>query len=258
MFKLIGTLFLIFIITLGLIFIVLDILDIAEDFRLELPIATFNTILISALAVPVVICSARVFMKSGSPAAFGLDGAALAFGFSIILYGWLTNTDLNTRITAYDTGVFLAAVLHSLGAGYLFFLRRNLTGRPTTRIIVLSVVSLVLLLVICLITWLAHQNIITFIPRSIGAGFSVRDVVQGIAFILCFGAAAVYMSEYLKAKEDSSFWYSLGLVLFAAGVIFISRGPLESRIAWLGRLSEYTGGIYMLLAAFSFNQRTGE
>jgi len=249
----------IIIILAGFILLGLDILDIAEDFRLDLPIATINTILISAVAVPVVYYSTKIFIKSGSAVALGLSGAVLAFGFSILLYGWLTDTDLNTRITAYDTGVFFAAVMHSLGAACLLFQRETLISNSTSgRTAVSVIIYLVLLLVISLITWLAHEDIITFIVTPIGANLYTRDIVQGIAFILCFGSALVYMRNYFKTKVDSSFWYSLGLVLFAAGVIFISRGPLESRIAWLGRLSEYAGGIYMLIAALGFYRQIGK
>ena len=254
MLKSIAAAVFIVIIFTGLLFLALDVLDIGEDFRLELPIATINTILISAVAIPILIYTGRSFLKSDSPIAFCLGGAVLSFGFSILLYGWLVDTDLNTRITAYDTGVLFSAIFHALGGGYLYIRREQLTNSSSSRVAILSTSYVILLFLISLITWLAHEDIITFVPVSIGINLTVRDIIQGTAFILCFGAAAIYMREYLKVKIDYSFWYSIGLVLFATGVIFISRGPLESRIAWIGRLAEYTGGIYMLLAAYSMNK----
>ena len=88
----------------GIVLIGLDILDIAEGYRLHWPIAIINTIFISAVALITVYFATKSYLNSGSPGMLGLGSATLAFGFAIILYGWLTATDLNTRITGYDSG----------------------------------------------------------------------------------------------------------------------------------------------------------
>ncbi len=256
--KLIAIGILTIIIITGLIFVGLDVLDIAEDFRLDWPISAINTVFISVLALPVVYYAARYYRRSGSPLAFGLGGAVLAFGFSILLYGWLSNTDLNTRITAYDSGVFIAALIHAIGAGYVFLNRESISSSQTSRKLTLIIYYPLILVVISLVTWLAHKDIITYITTSLGTHLATRDIVQGVVFIICIATASIYLRHYIKARVDSAFWYSLGLVLFAAGVIFISRGPLESRIAWLGRASQYAGSLYMLMAAFSIYRQTGK
>jgi hypothetical protein len=246
----------IIIIIVGIIFIGLDILDIAESYRLYWPIATINTIFISAVALLIVFFTTRRYLHSGSPEILALGGGVLSFGFSIILYGWLTNTDLNTRITAYDSGVLLASVVFLAGAVY--GMTKQDFKEPNTRRKITGIVIIyaAILLIIGLITWLAHQDTITFFTKIFTVHLAVRDIVQGIAAVFCVVAALIYLIKYRRLRADSYYWYPLGLVLFAAGVLFISRGPLESRIAWLGRLSQYVGWFYFLLAALSTRKQS--
>jgi hypothetical protein len=237
------------IIVLGIVLIILDFLDIAEGYRLQWNIAVINTVFISAVAMITVCFATKNYLNTGSPELFGLGGAVLAFGFSIVLYGWLTGTDLNTRITVYDSGVLVAAVVHFLGAVSGLVKPGAVKYQTGKGKILLFVVYTGVLLVITLLTWLAHQDIVAFLLRSLADGIVARDVVQGIAAVFCLGAVLIYLRKYLGSRCGFYLWYSLGLILFAAGVIFISRGVLESRIAWLGRVSQYVAGGYFLVAA---------
>jgi phosphoglycerol transferase MdoB-like AlkP superfamily enzyme len=106
-----------------------------------------------------------------------------------------------------------------------------------------------IILIITVLTWLAYEDIITVLTHSFSVHFSARDIVQVIAAIFCVSTALIYLKKYRELRNDIYYWYSLGLILFAAGVIFISRGPLEGRIAWLGRAAEYAGSLYFLIAA---------
>ena len=238
-------------IILGILFILLDILDIGEGYRLNLSIAVINTIFINVVALVTIFLTTRNYLQSGSPEILALGGGALAFGFSIILYGWLTNTDLNTRITVYDSGVLLASVVYLAGA-FFSMKKHGPSGwksgwnKPSVITIYAAIV-----IIIAVIAWLAYQDIITVFMHKFTEHFAARDIVQGIAAIFCVSAALIYLGRYRGSRANIYFWYSLGLILFAMGVIFISRGSLESRIAWLGRASQYVAGIYFLAAALS-------
>lgn len=238
-------------IILGAIFILLDILDIAEGYRLHWPIAVINTIFISAVALLTIYFTTGNYLRSGSPEILALGGGALAFGFSIVLYGWLTDSGLNTRITAYDSGVFLASAVYLAGAVFGMKKQGPSGCKSGANKAGITVIYAAVILIIAAITWLAHQDIITFFTHSFTAHFSVRSIVQGIAAIFCVSTALVYLRKYRGSRANIYFWYSLGLVLFAAGVLFISRGPLEGRVAWLGRASQYVAGFYLLAAALS-------
>jgi len=244
-------------IILGIIFIVLDILDIDEGYRLNWSIAIINTIFISAVALLTIYFTTRNYLQSGSPEILALGGGALAFGFSIVLYGWLPNSDLNTRITVYDSGVLLTAAVYLAGAILSMKKQRPSVWKSGWKKLSVITVYAAIVIIIAVITWLAYQDIITVFPHKFTEHFTAREIVQGIAAIFCVSAALMYLRKYHGSRRDIYFWYSLGLILFAAGVIFISRGSLESRIAWLGRASQYVAGIYFLAAALSACKKPG-
>ena len=238
-------------IILGILFIVLDILDIAEDYRIYWSIAVINTIFISAVALLTIYFTVKHYYQSGSVEVLALGAGVFAFGFSIVLYGCLPNSDLNTRITVYDSGVLLTSMIYLGGAIYNLKNQGLSAGKFRSSILSITVIYTSIILIISVITWLASQDIVTFFPYKFTVHFSTREIVQVIAAVFCVSGAIIYLRKYLDSHNDIYFWYSLGLILFAAGVIFISRGPLESRVAWLGRASQYVAWIYFFTAALS-------
>jgi hypothetical protein len=254
MFKRLALGLVIAVISLGVIFIVLNILDIAEDYRLDLPIAILNTVLFCPVAILVAYFAAKVFMFNGSPEMLGLSCAVFALGFGILLYGWLTGASLNSRIVAHDSGVLLASVMLSIGA-VLRIAGRNLTKSGSRiKLIILLISCLGIIVIIGMVTWLAFRGLISFLTPVAGdIGF--REIIRGIAVILYVALAIIYIRIYIKSRSNVYYWYSLGLILFASGVVFISQGALESRIAWLGRVSEYAGCICFLFSVLDAYRR---
>jgi hypothetical protein len=233
----------IFVIVSGILFIVLNILDIAEDYRLDLPIAVFNTIFISAIAVLVAAIAARDFSNSGSLEIIGLGGAVLAFGIGILVYGWFTHSILEVRLTTYDIVVMMAGAIH-LGGLILMKCKLSASGlkRQIKQVIIL-LLYLVIIVIIFIITWLLYEGVL---PT-----FAARDLAHEITCSFSIAAAIIC----LKTHFVFYYWYSLGLVLFALGVFFLSQGSLGSPVVWLGRVSQYLGGIYFLVAVLGVNQR---
>jgi hypothetical protein len=245
------------IISLGIIFIGLDILDIAEGYRLYLPIAILNTVFICVVAILVAYIATKNFTISGSPEILGLGCALLAFGGGSLLYGWLVDAGLNTRITANCSGVFIASVMHLFGASLGMAKQRltKLEPRLKQRIVFLSYLGI--LVIIAVVTWLAFRGVLPSFIIPLIVNIEVRGVIQGVAAILCVASALIYLRIYFKSRSDFYYWYSLGLILFAFGVIFISQGAVESRIAWLGRVSQYAAGIYFLVSVLGTHRRAG-
>ena len=245
------------IIILGFVFIGLDILDIKENYRLYWPIAVINTIFISAVGLLTMYFATKSYLHSSSLEILALGGGVLTLVFSITLYGWLINTDLNTRITAYDSGVLLASILFLTGAILAVKISDPSGWNTEFNIRTVIIIYAVVLLLIAIIAWLAYEDEITIFMKTLTEHLTVRDIAQGLAAIFCISSALIYLREYRNSRADVYFWYSLGLILFASGVIFISRGSLESRIAWLGRASQYVAGIYFLITAPSACKKPG-
>jgi hypothetical protein len=236
------------VILLGLFFIGLDVLDIAEDYRLHISIAFLNTIFISAIAIFVAVIAARIFMLNRSFEIIGAGSAMLVFGIGILIYGWFNYAGLNVRITIYDSIVLLAALLHFTGV-ILTKVRLNTSGlnlRYTLTFVVLIFLGFIAIIIV--FTWLLYRGIL---PSSI----ILRDLKHIVAAIFSLTAAYFCYVVYIKSHSGFHYWYSLGLVLFAFGVFIISRGALESRVAWLGRFSLYLSCTYLLVAVFSAYRR---
>lgn len=247
MFKRLALGLVIAVISLGVILIILNILDIAEDYRLNLPIWILNTVFVCPIVVLVAYFAAKVFMLNGSPEMLGLSCAVFAFGFVTLLYGWLTDVSLNTRIVAHDSGVLFTSVMLSSGA-VLRMARFNLTkSGPRIKLIILFISYLGIIVIIGMVTWLAFRGSISFLT-SVAGGIGLREIIRGIAVILYAALAIIYIRIYIKSCSNVYYWYFLGLILFASGVIFMSQGGLESLIEWLGRVSEYAGCIYFLVS----------
>ena len=233
---------------LGIIFAGLDIFDIEEDFRLHLSIPIFNTAFIFAVAVPVVYIAAKHFTITGSPQTLWLGCGAIAFGVGSLLKGWLIGISLGVLITVDESAALIASVLHLIGASLGMAKMRlpNSEFRRKPRVVLFYYLGA--LASIALVTLLALRGIL---PASFALGESaapLRDIIRGIAAIFFLASSAIYLRMYSKSRIDFLYWYSLGLMLFAFGTILISLGAVYSRIAWLGRASQYAGGIYFLVS----------
>jgi len=113
---------LILIIILGMFFLVLNILDINEEYLLNLPINIFNNIFITALAIPLIYLSVNIFTHTGSPRLLALGAAQMALGIGSLLKGWLPNTSLDILVILYESIVVLTSLIYLVEA--IMFLTR--------------------------------------------------------------------------------------------------------------------------------------
>lgn len=233
---------------LGIILVGLDVFDIKEDFRIHLPTSILNTVFISVVAVSVAFIAARSYTVTGSRQMLWLGCGALASGVGSLLRGWLVGKELNVLITIYDSTALIASVPHFIGASLSIAKLRlpESEFRRKPRIVLLFYLGT--LGSIALVTMLAFRGTIPpfYVPGE--SPTLLRDIVRGFATVFFLASSAICLRLYSKSRTDFLYWYSLGLMLFAFGVVFISQGPVDSRIAWLGRASQYAGSIYFLVA----------
>jgi hypothetical protein len=241
-----------FVFLAGIIFIGLNILDINEDYRLHLPVAVLNTVFISAIAVLVASIAAVKYIASGSFPLLALGCGVLAFGISSLLKGWLIDRDLYLLITVHDYSALIASAVHLAGAslGMAGLHVAAPKHAPKRRVIILCSCYLGTLTSIALIILLAIQGAIPLLGVPDETTL-LRDVVRGISTILLVASSLVYLRISSRLHIDFYFRYSLGLMFFALGIVFISQGAVESLIAWWGRAAQYIGGLFFLWAIFS-------
>jgi hypothetical protein len=239
---------LIFIVILGMVLLGLNILDIDEGYRLNLPINIFNAIFITALAIPLIYFSVKMFTRTGSFKLLTLGGAQLALGVGSLLKGWLPNANLYVLVIMYESIVILTSLIYLLGAIAVFATPAGVQLNSSQKIKALVLTFTGILIIILLIVFLAFREII---PASISFKentISVQDVMQIVSMLFLFSTSFIYFRVYLKSPADLSYWYFLGVLSLAFGVFFIAQAPVESRIAWTGRASQYFGNICFLLS----------
>jgi hypothetical protein len=241
---------------LGALFLGLDIFDIEENFRLHLPTAVLNTVFISVIAVTVTCVAARGYTISGLPQMVWLGCGALAFGVGTLLREWLVGEGLDVPITLYDGIALIASILHLLGAGFSMVKSRLPQVEAGRRLGIVLFCYLGVLVIVALVTILVFQGVISPFYVFGEEAPLIRDIVRGMTGIFFLAAAAIYLGIYSKLRTAFLFYYSLGLILFAFGIIFMSLGAVESRIVWLGRASHYIGGIYFLVTVLGTQRLT--
>lgn len=235
-------------IALGVAFLALDILDIFEDFRFHFPANVLNTIFITAVALVVAYLAGRNYLSSKSYSMLWLGCGALAFGAGIIFKSWLPSGSLNASITVFEISVLLSAALNLIGAVLCIKQPDVLDKRATQKPGIVLASYLGVLGAIAIITALAYRNV--FPPFSVSGGGTslMRDIISVTGIFLFFAASAIYFSLYRKRRTAYLYWYSLALLLFSMGLFFLSQSAIESRLYWLGYISLYAGGVYLVVA----------
>jgi hypothetical protein len=246
----------IFIVILGIVFLGLDILDIDEDYQLPLPINIFDTVFIFVPALLFAYLTYRYFVLTGPPEVLALSGAQLILGAGSVLKGWLPIPGLAIPITLHESLVMAAALVHLAGGILVAFRNPKIESGLKKKRNIAIFYYLGILIVILLITLLVFQRIIPSFAAPAVASFSIQDIMQESASLVFFFASFIYFIIYLRSPTELHYWYFLGLLLFAFGVLFVSMGHLESRIAWLGRFSEYSGNFCFIFAIIREKRRT--
>lgn len=236
------------IIGLGVVFLGLDILDIAEGHKYSFPPAYTNTVFITLLAVPILYFTTRGFVLNRFPEIIGLNIAVFTFGFGILLYGSFMGLSLNARLASYDIGILLASIFHIIGMSYGEAGFGKTRNGPNVKLRTLYFIYPGIAAIIGLFAWLASLDFVDF-TGTIIRNIETRDVLHAVAVILMLGTAFMFIRTYLKQHVDFYYWYFLGLILLASGVFFMTIGQLEGRVAWAGRVCEYVSSIYFLAAA---------
>ena len=90
-----------------------------------------------------------------------------------------------------------------------------------------------------------------------GVGPTVlRQIILGVGTVLFVACGFMFLRLYLISWNTVLYWYSLGLILVAIGLVSVfSARAVGSELAWAGRLAQYMGCIYLLISVLSAKPR---
>ncbi|MCX9009726.1 MAG: ATP-binding protein [Candidatus Methanoperedens sp.] len=232
--------------------VIIYIVDIRTIYEPHLLLPILNTIFIGGGGFTIAFIAASAYVFAATRQALFLGGGSLALGISALLAGWIFADSPNVAVTIFSIGALLAAVLHILGATQgteKYLARYSLKKFPRQLIAILFYSGITIFFVI-----LSVAAIRGFFPPFFvaGEGYTpTRWVITIEYLVLFFTSALFYARSYYLFKKSFLYWYSLGLAIISIGLTLAPLATPGSPLNWLGRISQYLGSIYFLVAAVS-------
>ncbi len=200
--------------------------------------------------IPGIIATIAVagYMATGVPSvlAIGAGMVAISVGCGLVPGLLTTNLGPNAGITVHNAGALLAGVLQvaAIVAGPAVVP----PGRQRWRRVVLAYGAVTLALAILIVLVIARLTPAFYVP---GTGTtSLRGVVLGGA-AGAFAFAGLTWWQVWQRNRGIHFlrWYALALGLFAIGLAgVLTQNIAAGLVSWVGRASQFTAGLYFLVA----------
>lgn len=209
-----------------------------------------NTVFVTGLCLLVAWLSIRSYLRGGFLNVLLLGCGVLALGLSSFTAGWLIRPPYgpDDTLTIHNTGVLFASAcffLSSLSAVRGVGMETAQARRgPWAGAAYMGIFLLgILITVATMHDWTPPF----FIP---GEGPTpIRQVVLAVSVTLLAVSAILMTAVYVDRKTDFLFYTVNSLLLIAAGLVAVALGAPGSPLSWLGRVSQYLGGVYLVVAA---------
>jgi PAS domain S-box-containing protein len=231
----------------------------SEDFRSShvfeprylLPVLNFIFLGLSSLAV--CILAAKSYLKTGKVNMALLGSGALAFGLTGIIAGWFVRLPggVNITVTIFTSGVFLSGLLHFSCSilGIIDLAREKNLVRKKSILVSIYCIMLIMIFLITAAALLGWMPL--FFVQGVGPTM-IRQFMLGASILLLMISGIYLYLLYYKTRIHFLYWYALGLILIAEGLLGIMLSKnVGGIISWTGRLAQFTGGIFLLVAVFN-------
>ncbi|MCE5228871.1 PAS domain S-box protein [bacterium] len=205
------------------------------------------------VAVLIAILAGRSFLVSGRP-------ELLLLGCGIGIWGMTGTISISlgcfrpsAGMTVASLGVLLSGLCHMIGVK--LSIRAKPIARPDLWLwIGYSLASLT----VCFIAVTEIAGMLpTFFIEDTG-GTAIRHVVLGSAVAMFVLAAIVLRAENRPSQSSFTQWYSYALLMIAAGQLgMMIESSRFSMLAWMCRVTQSVGALYMLIAVIASVRETG-
>ena len=232
----------------------LAMLNIKDAFNPPLLHATLTTLLIGIPCSLGAYIAAKSYLLSGVRTLILFGCGILTYGFTMTIGIWLLSPPggINVGVTITNVGPLAASVLFFVSA--LLALTGAIPQAPIRRR------SAAMLTYLGVLACLVFFTIITLqgaLPPFYVAGIGptpMRQYVLSTATALFAVSSVIFMILYFKSRPSILYWCSLSLALITLGLLaWLLQGatPSGSPIIWTGRVAQYLGGIYFLIAVLT-------
>lgn len=219
-------------------------------------LAVLNGIFVTAIPLIVAYFAGRGFLDSGVKNLLLLGGGILVFGCTGIATGlrYPLFADPNEAVTIYNTGSLVSSIMQTASVVLAAFgvAPQAVSGRRLHLAVVYAGSFVVSLAIIGLAVVGAFP---VFFVQGVGSTVT-RQLVLGTTIALFAFSALLAMKSYLGSHVDLLFWYSLGLVLIATGLLGVALAiTVGGPLSWTGRISQFLGGLYLLAAVVASGKK---
>jgi pimeloyl-ACP methyl ester carboxylesterase len=214
-----------------------------------------NAIFISATNIFVAIVSVRSFLRHGQISFAFLSGALVASGLSAFISGGLSGVPTDAEFTVFNIGFLLSSIMQAFGAVYLS------AASPASKIysnrkIVITSILLLPIVTLSVLTVLSAQGLTAPFIDQTGTTTDLRQFVIGLSLLFFVFASSIFAYQYFRTKARALYWYSLALALFALDTILaFNSAQLGDALQWIGRIADYIGGVFFIIALLSLRQQ---
>jgi PAS domain S-box-containing protein len=191
------------------------------------------------------------YLKKGSTGLISMSSGVFVLAIGSLIAGFFFQTrGPNANITIYNVSAFLAGVLHLAGAVLVlvgFPPEQDARKRRHNFIILFSGIFAVLMI----LTYGVYADLWpTFFIQGQGPTL-LRQVVLLVAVFSFSISGLLFALFYRSSRNEYLYWYGLGILLIATGLACIfTQKSFGGPIGWLGRISQYLGGLYLVIAVF--------
>jgi PAS domain S-box-containing protein len=213
-----------------------------------------NLLFLTLIPGLIAVLGARSYLQSGRLGLLLLGAGAAALGLTSLLTGWYLKTPggINITVTIYNSGFLLAGLLHLTGV--IVMAERGVFTEQSRRLrwpalaIAYTLVAAVIM-ILAAAAWQARLPL--FFLQGVGPT-PLRQAVLGAAVGTFLLSALLILNIYRESRSRFLYWYGWGLALIALGLVAIlTITRVGGMVNWIGRIAQFLGGIYLLIAVIS-------
>lgn len=212
---------------------------------------TFSNLFVAAI-------SGKSFLKYGSLNVLLLSCALIISGLVSFIGSLTEPVTMNFGVTIQDIGLFTSAGLQVMSA--IVTLTSTSSSETVQRKLAIAAAYTVTIAFVLFLTLMAFLNLLPTFFMSEGTTVTSRLFSATTIFFFIL-SSILFFWQFFHLKSEPLYWYSLALVLFGIGefssIFEMQNGDIY---AWVGRLAEYIGGLYFLVALtrLSTGEKRGE
>ncbi len=214
-----------------------------------------NVIFLTGTGLAIAVLSASGYLRHGSVNVLLLGCAVMASGLAPLISGYSSNfISANSGVTVHNINFLLSSILQFLSAMVTIRMVDRTIEPQRPRMLTISYALVALF--VATITALTYAGVVpTFLS---GTGPTpLRQSVLALTLLFFLLSSVMLYAQHFRLRSKALFWYSLGLTMFAIGMASLlfqtTNGDLSS---WIGRIAQYSGGFYFLLAVLSLKGTT--